>query len=804
MYPAALALVLAASLPGQPVPAARPAGSISEDEKAVRAASLDPGPVGLLAFFRGRVPHPVGRTQIENLVGQLAAKDAAVAARAAGELVALGHAAADALHAAALQPDDEAAAARARKCLDAIEGPGASALTEAAARVLGARRPDGAVATLLDYLPFADNDAVFDEVQAALRRCARHGKADAALLAALKDPVPVRRSTAAAVLCLEGGSAGRDAVRPLLADPRQTVRLRAALALLDGHEAAGVPVLIDLLAELPPEGRKQAETRLGELAGEWAVSGPAGDDAISARVRREAWRAWWSQVDGRSLLEEFRTRTLTDAEREQAVDWVRRLGDAPDDGRSRAAAALQALGSRAAPLLRHAASAGGPAADEARKCLQALDADGARPLPAAATRLLALRRPAGATEALLAYLPDADEDTAGDLIGLLAVVACRDGRPEPALLKALDDRVSSRRVAAAAALCRAADDSHLPDVRRLLRDPDPEVRLGGALALAGRGERDALGVLVSLLGELPPTCVWRAESCLSRLAGDDAPAVVIPDALADRGPAVEAWRKWWRDRGAAVDMARAEPDADRGTLFVLENQGARGAGRLLEVGPSGRVLWEMTGLNFLMDAQPLPGGNVLVLEQNSQLSERTRAGKVLWKKFVPGVFACRTLPGGCALAVGRQQLWVFDRHGNEVATHRHPLGFILAAEGFRDGQIGFVTFQGNYVRLDAAGREVKTFAVGFPMHLGVSTAAVLPGDRVLIAQPNPGRVCEYGPNGKPAWEAAVAAPGALTRLPDGHTLVLSNNHALIELDRTGRVVREKKDLSYQPFRIYSR
>ena len=59
----------------------------------------------------------------------------------------------------------------------------------------------------------------------------------------------------------------------------------------------------------------------------------------------------------------------------------------------------------------------------------------------AAVRLLALRKPAGAAEALLALVPGtADEALKRDLYAALAVVVLRDGKPDPAVERALQDQ----------------------------------------------------------------------------------------------------------------------------------------------------------------------------------------------------------------------------------------------------------------------------------------------------------------------------------------------------------------------------
>ena len=136
------------------------------------------------------------------------------------------------------------------------------------ARLLAARRPTGAAKVLIGYLPYAEDETTFQEVEAALVAVAmRDGKPDAAVVEALKDRLAIRRGAAAAVLCQAGGAANYSAVRPLLKDERASVRLKAALGLVGAFDAEAIPVLIDLLADLTPRLRQQAEEYLATLAG---------------------------------------------------------------------------------------------------------------------------------------------------------------------------------------------------------------------------------------------------------------------------------------------------------------------------------------------------------------------------------------------------------------------------------------------------------------------------------------------------------------------------------------------------------
>src|SRR5262245_16686723 len=74
------------------------------------------------------------------------------------------------------------------------------------------------------------------------------------------------------------GGTGPDP-RKLLTDSQPKVRLRAALALVPQADEQVMGVLIDLLADLLGDERRQAENALRELAGEWSPSpNLAGDD----------------------------------------------------------------------------------------------------------------------------------------------------------------------------------------------------------------------------------------------------------------------------------------------------------------------------------------------------------------------------------------------------------------------------------------------------------------------------------------------------------------------------------------------
>jgi hypothetical protein len=773
---------------------------MAADEQALKAVGLVPTGPSLLEFFHKRTQSKVERQQIARLVQQLGDKTPATHQRAAGELISLGVAAAPLLHQAANELGDPESAERARQCLRAIEGSTAALVTAAAIRCLAVLKPAGTVEALVTYLPMAEDEHVLDEVSLALAVVAvRDGKVDGALLKALADPLPVRRAVAAEVLCQEGGEAERAAVHALLKDPKSSVRLRAALALAQFQDAEAVPVLIGLLADLPQTQTRVIEEFLVGLAGEWAITVPTGNDSIARRLRRDLWVAWWSATDGPALLEEIKKRTLSDTERDKIQALVQQLGDTVVAKRDRAMAELLVLGPAAAPLLRRAANDREAGIGEpARKCLDLLDASSNPPLPTVAARLLALRKPVGGAAVILNYLPSAEDETMATLLSnALAALAVRDGKPDPAVLTALEDKSPARRAAAAAALCFAAPDQR-PVVRILLHDPDPVVRLRVALALGAKQDREAVPVLIALLTEMPLEKAGQVEENLRLLAGDTAPDVVAGDDDASRKKCREAWDAWWKKNSGQVDLSRLDPRQQMlGYTVVVEQHGMgprRNTGRVLELDHRGKIRWQIEGLMAPCDAQVLPGDRVLICEQNThRVSERDLKGKVLWERPMNQPVVAQRLPNGNTFIVGRGQIVEVDRTGRETFTHNRPAFDIICGKKLRNGHITFVTNQGLCIRMDSDGKELKTIRVP-PIQIHNGYVDKLANDHVLVPLYNNNKVAEFDAEGKTVWEAAIPMPISCFRLLTGNALVATvNPPRVVELDRSGRVVWENKD-----------
>jgi hypothetical protein len=303
------------------------------------------------------------------------------------------------------------------------------------------------------------------------------------------------------------------------------------------------------------------------------------------------------------------------------------------------------------------------------------------------------------------------------------------------------------------------------------------------------------------LGELPKERTWPAADFLRRVAGDKGPALDLSTDVAVNRKCRDAWAAWWKDNGNALEIP-AQDDAPRlngYTLVVL-----LASGKVIELDREGKTRWTIDGLAGPVDAYVLGENRVLITECNgNRVTERDFKGKVLWQKDglgAPTVNAQRLSNGNTFIALTNRVMEV-DREGKTIINIPAPNG-VVAGIRARNGQIVYVSNNGMCVRMDADGKELKSFQTN---RNGGYTSGIdmLPNGNVLIAKPN-NTVTEFDADGKTIWEATL--PGGVTsatRLTNGHTLVASVNGSVIELDRAGKTVWEYKD-GQQPIRARRR
>lgn len=521
-------------------------------------------------------------------------------------------------------------------------------------------------------------------------------------------------------------------------------------------------------------------------------------DTTQVAADEQTLKAAHLKSDGESLLNFFRGRTVSDEERVRVQELIRQLGSASFRQREEAVMALINRGPVALEMLKQAVKdADLEIARRAEKTLQRIQAgDVAVEVPAAAARLLAVRKPAGAVEVLLAYLPFADNDNVADEVRTtLTALALRDGKPEPLLVAALTDKDSLRRATAGEILCRAGIADLKPSLRKLLHDPQPLVRLRLALAFVAAKDRDAVQVLIDLLPDLSLAQLWQAEDLLYRLAEDKNPPVLSSTHDdAGRKKLRAAWSTWWKEHGDKIDLARLQetPAMLNYTVVVMLD-----LGRVMELGNDNQQRWKIDDLVFPLDVQFLPGDKLnvdrlLVAEYHAgRVTERiTRTGEITWEKRVGGPLVAQRLPNGNTFIATDSHFLEVDRAGQEKLNIPAPAGErIMKAMKLPNGEIACLTSEARIVRLDVTGKELHRFNVQLSTRLFGGRIHVMPNGRVLIPHNGENKVVEYDANGKAIWEVSIDQPIAALRLPNGNVLVtsMSPQRGAVEFDRKGNV-----------------
>ncbi len=514
------------------------------------------------------------------------------------------------------------------------------------------------------------------------------------------------------------------------------------------------------------------------------------------------------KTDGASLVQFFKSHTL-DKPPDPAVlkELIKQLGDDAFEVREQATAKLQAAGRAAKGLLAEAVKDRDPEIrNRAELCLARLEENREMLLVSHAARLIAHRKPDGATEVLLAYLPSAMDQMAEEAVfAALAKVGISGGTASPALVAALQDKEPMRRAAAAFTLAALKDQP--PTLVKLLEDPDHRVRFYAAAGLVPVGEKKAVEALMPLLTDANMTTARMAEDLLFRLAS----SLKIPEAtLNDNNPdsrkkARVAWEKWWQDNQTKIDLKKVNlEEATLGFTVIAEySDSGKGAGRVWECGPDGKQRWEITDVASPMDVQVLPGGRILIAEAGRGVTERDNTGKVLWEVKVNNPVSCQRLPNGNTVACTYNGIFEFDREGKEVFNHTHQKGSCYYGQKLRNGNYVYMVNTGVITEVSPEGKEVRSIKPDTPDVSGCGywvSVEGLPNGNYLVSLGSSGRVAEVDLTGKVVWSCKTDQTTGGNRLRNGNTLCVNTEaRGVVEYDRDGKEVWRAKTVG-RPFR----
>jgi HEAT repeat protein len=293
-----------------------------------------------------------------------------------------------------------------------------------------------------------------------------------------------------------------------------------------------------------------------------AESLPLADEALrQAAEDVRVLKAARVPTDGPGLVRFLRSQRLTADEEKRFAGLVRALGDRSFKVRDRATAELRARGPAVRPLLlRGLKGSDLETSRRLQRCLGELESKNWEEVWGAAARRVRVLRPEGGCAALLDCMPAAGVEAQDDLRETVLALGMRDGRPDPALAKALRDPEPSRRAAAALGLGWRGDAGQRAAVRQVLRgDADPDVRLRAAEGLLAGGDLSPIPALLTVLDRETTDRAERADELLRWVARDKAPAVPFGTGAAERRKASAAWRAWWDGQKGTFALSPREP-----------------------------------------------------------------------------------------------------------------------------------------------------------------------------------------------------------------------------------------------------
>lgn len=753
-----------------------------------------------MQFLRTRARLEVSKDEVEALIRQLGDPKPEVSGKAEAELIARGTLVIPMLRRAVNDLEDPNRGNRAKNCLAQIEGKAAGIVPISAIRLLAKHKAKDAVDVFILYLPYAEDGGVTEALHEALAELAYvDGKPHPSLIKALGADLAVHRAAAVDALCRPEHPEILPKIVKLLQDPKGMVQLRVAVALVGVDDPSAVPVLIDLMGQLPTVDRMPAEAALRELAVASPPSVDIKDDSLESRKKlRDAWRAWWDKTDGAALLKEFTSRSATEADREKIASLIIKLGDANFRIRKPATQDLITLGTKAIPQLQRAINDPDPERQmRVEESLQEIRKADNKRVPLGAARLLALRRPAGAAQAMLDQLPYTDDDDSlveeiRSALKMLALDA--NGTPEPVILKALESPFPIERIVAAEVLSRVGKADARDAVRKLLTDKDLSVRQRVAVALASSGEKPAVEVLIRLIAEMPVDQAGPTLEVLFALAEGSPPAESMSLTPDSRAKVRDGWLKWWREHAQDADLAKLASGPKTLGYTVLCNTGPSNH-KVVVLGFDGKPRATITDVKYPVDAWALPGGRVLIAEwSGNRFIEKDFNDKLLWEyKEINGQpVNVQRLPNGNTFLVTDREIKEITRAGTTVYKF-NPAAGITAAYRMTNGQIAALLNDGTCARLDTTGKVLKSF----PSKRDTSWTSgidLMSNGNILITQPSLNKITEMTMEGKEVWSLDVAGVITATRTSNNTFVVAtSGNESVREIDRFGKVLWVNKE-----------
>jgi hypothetical protein len=255
-----------------PVAFAQPAKDSEReaDEAILREQRLPTSGAELLQILRDLTPAADTIDQVAKHVARLRAANYTDRLKATSALVKMGPVVRPLIENMLREGTADAeTAGRLREVIDHFPADKDFAAAAAAARLIARDQPEKSLRVLLDFVPYASNEQVRQPVQLAINAVALvDKKPPPALMAELKNASPAKRAAAGEAIIRVVGTSAKEQIAPLMKDAHPLVRYQIGMALVEKNDKAGLPLLIQTIADSPADRAQCALDLLYRAAGE--------------------------------------------------------------------------------------------------------------------------------------------------------------------------------------------------------------------------------------------------------------------------------------------------------------------------------------------------------------------------------------------------------------------------------------------------------------------------------------------------------------------------------------------------------
>ena len=306
---------------------------------------------------------------------------------------------------------------------------------------------------------------------------------------------------------------------------------------------------------------------------------------------------------------------------------------------------------------------------------------------------------------------------------------------------------------------------------------------------AGRDKR-LVGMLIELLGHASVGGRYAAEYGLRRITGRNFGYSAYRDVV-ERAAAIEKWRKWWKESKANFSFEKVGSQAKQSGLLICDGSSKT----LTAVTPAGKVIWTRKLGQIVYGVSGLPNGNILVAYGSGKrmAEEFDRDFKSVWNADrVPGgtngAYDVWRLANGNTLIVYLQRGQVSEvTRAGKIVWQKAGLKYPISARRLANGNTLICEYnQKRVIEVNRAGNIVwQKTDLKNPLD-----AQKLANGNVLIGTGGK-RVVEVDRAGKIVWERKCSNRAiGVCRLPDGTTGIFIHGEGAVLVGRSGKTVRQ--------------